>query len=159
MSSLLSASRGLRRGSATAAETERNVGADRAPGSSGCGTRAPGLHLQGGSSGRGPGGCRSGAEGGAGPTRNPHPPPHSSPPPPPPGKWPGHGRADPAPGAAIAGGLRQPGGRGPAVESHRLRRPPPRGEHRRSGAHGISPGGQVSSRTRPSKTCPRRLRY
>lgn len=86
------------------------MGAGRAPMSSGCGARAPGLHLQGGSS----------------------------------GKWPGHGRADPTPGAAIAGGLRQPGGRGPAGESHRLRRSAPRGEHRRSGAHGISPGGQMS---------------
>ena len=53
MSSLLSASRGLRRGCATEAETERNVGAGHA--SSGCGARAPGLHLQGGFSGRGRG--------------------------------------------------------------------------------------------------------
>lgn len=49
---------------------------------SGCGARAPGLHskadpqVEVGESRR----VLSGAEGGAGPTRNPHPPPHSPPP-------------------------------------------------------------------------------
>uniref|UniRef100_A0A8C0HYV7 Dynein light chain 1, cytoplasmic n=1 Tax=Balaenoptera musculus TaxID=9771 RepID=A0A8C0HYV7_BALMU len=110
MSSLLSASLGFTRGRTTEAEKERNVGAGRVAGPSSVGGRAPGLPLQGRSS----------------------------------GKPPGHGRADRAPGAASACGLRQPRGRGTAGESHRLRRPAPRRGHGRGGAHGVSSGGQVT---------------
>lgn len=108
-----------------------------------------------------PGGCWSGAEGGAGPARNPHPPPHSPPTPPP-----GSGRVtgeliQHLERLSLEGGLRQPGGRGPAGKPSL----PSADRLRAVNTDGVEPmesvlEDRVSSRPRgPQGMAPQRLRY
>lgn len=142
MSSLLSTSLGFTKGRGTEAEKGRDVGAGCVAGPPSPGGRAPELHFQGRSSGKGQQmrGVYAGweAEQAAAVTHTlPHP--HPSP-----GKWANHRRCDRAPGTSSACGLRQPRGRGTSGESHRLCPSAPRCRRRRGGAPGVRTGGQMS---------------